>query len=80
MDPTHGRDEHQEEILNDMIRGRGDDIDVTMQFLNDSGEGDESLIPGGSRSREIEAYASGEGGLDSFDEGEADGSGKVNIL
>ena len=34
----HGRDEEQENILEDMIRD-GDDVDTTSQFLNDSGEG-----------------------------------------
>ena len=37
----HDRYENQENILEDMIRG-----DVTKQFLNDSGEGDESLNRG----------------------------------
>ena len=41
MEP-HGRDENQENILEDMIRGD----DVSKQFLNDSGEGDESLNRG----------------------------------
>ena len=40
MEP-HGTDENQENTLEDMIRG-----DVTKQFLNDSGEGDESLNRG----------------------------------
>ena len=41
MEP-HGRDENQENILEDMIRGG----DFSRQFLNDSGEGDESLNRG----------------------------------
>ena len=37
------RDENQENILEDIIRGPEDVGDVTSQFLNNSGEGDESL-------------------------------------
>ena len=36
---SHGRDENQENILEDMIHGG----DFSKQFLNNSGEGDESL-------------------------------------
>ena len=38
MEP-HGRDENEEDILEDMIRGEDD----ASHFLNDFGEGDESL-------------------------------------
>ena len=37
------RDEDQENILQDIIRGPEDIVDVTTEFLNNSGEGDESL-------------------------------------
>ena len=48
MEP-HGRDQPQEEIMEDMIRGETDDI--TKLFLMESGEGDESL---GGRDRSAE--------------------------
>ena len=76
MEPQ-GRDQNQEDILEGIIRG--DDVgDVTAQFLNASGEGDESL---GRRdgSGEGEADGSDDGEADASDEGEADGSRKVNI-
>ena len=41
MEP-HGRDENEEHILEDMIRGDDD----PSHFLNDSGEGGESLNRG----------------------------------
>ena len=40
--------------------------------MNQSGEGDESLNTGGRSSGEVDAGASGDGGMDSSDEGEAD--------
>ena len=68
MEP-HGRDEPQEEIMEDLIRGETDDI--TKVFLNDSGEGDESL---GRRDRSAEEEV--ERGLYPSDHGEdANGSG-----
>ena len=72
MEP-HDRDENQENILKDMIRGD----DVSKQFLNDSGEGDESLNRGdGSDAwgeRELgSSDAWGERELGGSDEGEAD--------
>lgn len=52
MDPTH-----QENILQGMICENEDiDIDVTSEFLNDSGQGDESLNRGDD-SGEVEAEA-----------------------
>ena len=42
MEP-HGRDQDKEDILEGMIRGDDVGDDVTMEFLNASGEGDESL-------------------------------------
>ena len=84
MDPTHGRDEYQEDMMHGFIRGDEFIVgDVANQFLNESGEGDESLSRGRS-SGEVEADASGEGGLsgsdeEEADEGEADGSGEVHI-
>ena len=70
MEP-HGRDENQENILEDMIRG-----DVTKQFLNDSGEGDESLNreDGSDGWGDIELGGSDEG---EADKGEAGGSGET---
>ena len=87
MDPIHGRDEYHEDVMHGVIRGDDilvGDIDVTNQFLNESGEGDESLNTGGRSSGEVDAHASGEGGLSSSneeeaDEGEADGSVEVHI-
>ena len=68
MEP-HGRDEPQEEIMEDLIRGETDDI--MKVFLNESGEGDESL---GRRDRSTEEEV--ERGLYPYDDGEAaDGSG-----
>ena len=63
MEP-HDRDENQENILEDMIRA-----DVTKQFLNDSGEGDESLNRGDG------SDGWGDIELGGSDEGEAGGSG-----
>ena len=60
------RDENQENILEDIIRGPEDVGDVTSQFLNNSGEGDESLN---------RRDGSGEVEADGWGEGEADGSG-----
>ena len=71
MEP-HGRDENQEDIIAGMIRGEEVIVDdVTEQFLNDSGEGDESLNRGDG-SGEVEADGWGEGELGGSDEGEAD--------
>ena len=64
MDP-HGRDEFNEDLLENIIRG-GDD-DVTSLFLNNSGEGDEELN---------RRDGSGEGEVDRSDEGEVDRSGE----
>ena len=70
MEPR-GRDENQENILEDMIRG-----DVTKQFLNDSGEGDESLNRGDGSDGwgDIEVGGSNEG---EADKGVAGGSGET---
>ena len=72
MDPTH-----QENILQGMICENEDiDIDVTSEFLNDSGQGDESLNQGDD-SGEVEAEAWDRG---QADEGECDGSdGTLNL-
>ena len=90
MDPGLGRDDYQENIMAGFIRG--DEVivgDVTKQFLNDSGEGDESLSRGGRCFGEVDTDASGEGGLGGSDDGEddeqevkereVDGSGEVYI-
>jgi hypothetical protein len=42
MDPIFRRDENEENLLHDMINDN-EGQDVTRRFLNDSGEGDESL-------------------------------------
>ena len=56
----HGRDENQEDIIADMIRGEEVIVgDVTEQFLNESGEGDESLNRGDG-SGEVELGGSAE--------------------
>ena len=65
------RDEDQENILQDIIRGPEDIVDVTTEFLNNSGEGDESLNRRDG-SGEVEADDWGEGEAGAFDEGEAD--------
>ena len=76
MEP-HGRDEHQENILEGFIRGD----DVTKTYLNDSGEGDESLNRGdGSGEVQGEAWGGreadeGEADEGEGDKGEGDGSG-----
>lgn len=72
MDPTHGRDEYNEDMMQGFIRGDEFVGDVTNQYLNQSGEGDESLNTGGRSSGEVDAGASGEGGMDNSDEGEDD--------
>jgi len=74
MEP-HGRDENQEDIMEGMIRGEEAVGDVTTEFLNNSGEGDESLNRGDG-SGEGEADGWGEGELGGSDEGEA---GEVHI-
>ena len=84
MDPTHGRDEYNEDMMHGFIRGDGFAGDVTNEYLNQSGEGDESLNTGGRSSGEVDAGASGERGISSSDEreageGEADHSGEVHI-
>ena len=53
-----GRDEDQENILEDMIRG-DDDVDIALSFLNDSGEGVE-IEADGSSSRTLITTGSGE--------------------
>jgi hypothetical protein len=55
MDPAHGKTQDDEYFLQGMIR-ENEDINVTRAFLNDSGEGDESLNRGDG-SGEVEAKA-----------------------
>jgi hypothetical protein len=55
MDPAHGTTQNDEYFLQEMIHGN-EDIDVTRTFLNDFGEGDESLNRGDG-SGEVEAEA-----------------------
>ena len=78
------RDEDQENILQDIIGGPEDIVDVTTEFLNNSGEGDESLNrrdgsgevePDGSGEVEPDGRGEGEVGEGEADEGEAEGSG-----
>jgi hypothetical protein len=56
MDPAHGTTQDDEYFLQGMIR-ENKDIDVTRTFLNDFGEGDESLNRGDG-SGEVEADTS----------------------
>jgi hypothetical protein len=74
MDPAHGTTQDDENILQGMIHENKDiDIDVTRTFLNDSGEGAESLNRGdGSSEVEAEAWDGGEADEEEADEGEAD--------
>jgi hypothetical protein len=82
MDPAHGTTQDDEYFLQGMIR-ENEDIDVTRTFLNDSGEGDESLNRGdGSGEVEAESWDGGEAGegeadKGEADEGEGDGSGQT---
>jgi hypothetical protein len=82
MDPAHGTTQDDEYFLQGMIR-ENEDIDVTRMFLNDSGEGDESLNRGdGSGEVEAEAWDGGQAGEGEADKGEADegkgdGSGRT---
>ena len=70
MEP-HGRDEPQEEFMENLICGETDRIDITQVFLMESGEGDESV---GRRDRPAEEEV--ETGLYPSDHGEdANGSG-----
>jgi hypothetical protein len=72
MDPAHGTTQDDEYFLQGIIR-ENEDIDVTRTFLNDSGEGDESLNRGdGSGEVEAEAWDGGEAGEGEADKGEAD--------
>jgi hypothetical protein len=70
MDPAHGKTQDDEYFLQGMIC-ENEDIDVTRSFLNDSGEGDESLNRGDGSS-EVEAWNRGEAGEGEADKGEAD--------
>ena len=72
MEP-HGRDKHDKEIMEGMIRG--ETADVTKVYLNESGEGDESL---GRRDEFAEEEVEGE--LYGSDDGEADGSGETENI
>ena len=75
------RDEDQENILQDIIRGPEDIVDVTTEFLNNSGEGDESLNRrDGSGEVEPDGRGEVEVGEGEADEREAEGSGgKLNV-
>ena len=53
MEP-HGRDGPEEEFMEDLIRGETERIDITQVFLNESGEGDESV---GRREPAVENYS-----------------------
>jgi hypothetical protein len=80
MDPAHGKTQDDEYFLQGMIC-ENEDIDVTRTFLNDSGEGDESLNRGDGYG-EVEAWDKGEAGegeadKGEADEGEGDGSGRT---
>jgi hypothetical protein len=66
-----GRDEFQENIIEDIIRDNDDD--VTSLFLNNSGEGDGQNRRDGSG----EGGGAGEGEGAGSDEGGADGSDRI---
>jgi hypothetical protein len=72
-----GRDEFQENIIKDIIRDN--DGDVTLLFLNNSGEGDEQNRRDGSNEGEGagEGGGTGEGEGAGSNEGEADGSDRT---
>ena len=81
MEP-HGRDGPVEEFMEDLIRGENERIDITQVFLNESGEGDESVGRREPAEEEVETglYPSpsdhGEDANGSGDDdGEADSSG-----
>ena len=78
MDPAHGTDQDQENILHGMIRENelGEGLDVTRTFLNDSGEGDESL----NRGDGPEAWNGGEADEGEGDEGEGDGEPLAAVI
>ena len=65
----HGRDEEQENLLENMIRD-GDDVDITSQFLNDSSEGVEGEADGSGEEMEGEADGSGSRTLINTESGE----------
>jgi hypothetical protein len=80
MDPAHGKTQDDEYFLQEMIC-KNEDIDVTRSFLNDSGEGHESLNRGDGFG-EVEAWdgeeaSEGEADKGEADEGEGDGSGRT---
>ena len=75
MEP-HGRDENEENILEDMIRGEDD----TSHFLNNSGEGDESLNRGDGVSNAWEEAELGVSDEGEADKAEAGGSGATLII
>jgi hypothetical protein len=72
-----GRDEFQENIIENIIYDNHDD--VTSLFLNNSGEGDEQNCRDGSDEGEGagEGAGTGEGEGAGSDEGEADGSDRT---
>jgi hypothetical protein len=75
-----GRDEIQENIIEDIIRDNDDD--VTSLFLNNSSEGDDQNRRDGSDEGEVagEGGGAGEGEGAGSDKGEANGSdGTLNI-
>jgi hypothetical protein len=72
MDLAHGTTQDDEYFLQGMIH-ENEDIDVIRTFLNDSGEGDESLNRGdGFGVVEAEAWDGGEAIEGEADKGEAD--------
>jgi hypothetical protein len=79
MEP-HGRDGPVEEFMEDLIRGENERIDITQVFLNESGEGDESVGRREPAEEEVERglYPSDDGedaNGSGDDDGEADSSG-----
>ena len=75
MEP-HGRDENEENIFEYIIRGEDD----ASHFLNDSGEGDESLNRGDGVSNAWEEAELGVSDEGEADKAEAGGSGVTLVI
>jgi hypothetical protein len=75
MEP-HGRDGPVEEFMEDLIRGENERIDITQVFLNESGEGDESVGRREPAEEEVETglYPSG------HEESDGDGEAEVRCM
>ena len=80
MEP-HGRDGPVEEFMEDLIRGETERIDITEVFLNESGEGDESVGRREPAEEEVETglYPS-DHGEDANGSGDDDGEAQVRCM